>query len=192
MNTKKLFLFLSAVLFMSTAVMAQDAGQDEQMKVWMDYMTPGEVHQAMAAFAGDWKTENKMWMAPGAEPMVTEGSCKMEMLLGGRYLKSTHIGNYMGMPFEGFSIEGFDKATNIFNYVWFDNFGTGMMVMKGTYDDASKTVTYKGMMVDPMQKKEVPVKEVVTVGDPNKVVMEMFSEVEGKEFKNMEVVYTRK
>jgi hypothetical protein len=178
MNTKKLFLLLSAVLFLSTAVMAQDAGQDEQMKVWMDYMTPGQVHQAMASFAG--------------EPMVSEGSCKMEMLLGGRYLKSTHIGTYMGMPFEGFSIEGFDKATNMFNYVWVDNFGTGMMTMKGTYDDATKSVTYKGTMVDPVQKKEVPVKEVVTVGDPNKVVMEMFSEVEGKEFKSMEMIFTRK
>ena len=192
MNTKKLFLFLATVLFISSAALiAQEAGQDEQMKIWMDYMTPGEVHQAMASFAGDWKTENKMWMAPDTEPMITEGTCKMEMLLGGRYLKSTHNGNYMGMPFEGFSIEGFDKATNTFNYVWVDNFGTGMMVMKGTYDDATKSVTYKGTMVDPVQKKEVPVKEIVTVGDSNKIVMQMFSEVDGKEFKNMEITFIR-
>jgi len=188
MYTKKIFLFLSVVLLMSSALIAQD----EQMQVWMDYMTPGKVHQSMASFAGEWKTENKMWMAPGSEPMVTEGACTMEMLLGGRYLKSTHTGNFMGMPFEGVSIEGFDKATNTFNYVWIDNFGTGMMTMKGSYDDATKCITYKGMMVDPVQKKEVPVREVVNVGDPNKVVMEMFTEADGKEFKNMEIIFTRK
>ena len=191
MSTKKLFLFLSAVLFISSAVIAQDANQDEQMKIWMDYMTPGEVHQAMASFTGDWKTENKMWMAPGMEPTVTQGTCKMEMLLGGRYLKSTYAGDFMGMPFEGMSIEGYDKATNMFYSMWIDNFGTGMMTMKGTYDDMTKSVNYKGMMVDPIQKKEIPVREVFNVGDPNKIVMEMYSEMDGQEFKSMEVTYTR-
>ena len=191
MNTKKLSLFLFAILFISSAAVAQDANQDAQMQVWMDYMTPGEIHQAMASFAGDWKTESKMWMTPGAEPTVTQGTCKMEMILGGRYLKSTYAGDFMGMPFEGMSIEGFDNAAYMFYSMWIDNFGTGMMTMKGTYDDMTQSVNYKGTMMDPVQKKEIPVREVFHVGDPNKLVMEMFSEDNGQEFKNMEVTYTR-
>ncbi len=188
MSIKKALMFVFTFFIISFPAFAQD----EQMKIWMDYMTPGEVHQSMASFAGDWKTVNKMWMALDTEPVESEGECKMEMLLGGRYLKSTYTGSYMGMPFEGFSLEAYDKATNQFYYTWVDNFGTGMMTMKGTYDNTTKSVTYTGMMVDPLQKKEVPVKQIVNVGDPNKIIMEMYTVVEGKEFKSMEGVYTRK
>ena len=192
MKGKTTFLLLSIFCFVSSAVLAQEMNQDEMMKVWMDYMTPGEVHQQMAKMAGDWKSENKMWQAQGSEPIVSEGSCKMEMVLGGRYLKSTNTGDYMGMPFEGISIEAFDNATKEFSSIWIDNFGTGMMMMKGKWDDATKTLTYTGTMVDPMLKKGVPVREVYTIVDDNKFTLEMFTNgPDGQEFKNMEIVYTR-
>jgi hypothetical protein len=47
-------------------------------------------------------------------------------------------------------------------------------------------------MVDPVQKKEMPIRQVVTLLGPDKLSLEMFSEVDGKEFKNTEVIYTRK
>ena len=187
---------LSLILFMcivSSAAMAQDMGQDEMMKIWQDYMTPGPVQEHMAKMAGDWATTSKMWMMPGAEPMVTEGSAKGEMLLGGRYLKTTYTGDMMGMPFEGFSLEAFDKAVNQFYAIWVDNFGTGMMMMKGTWDQATMKLTYTGTVVDPMQKKETPVKEVFIMKDEDIYTMEMYNTTpDGQEYKSMEVTYKRK
>lgn len=192
MSIKKLNSFLLIILFVSSLAFAQEASQDEQMKIWMDYMTPGEVHKAMASYAGDWKTDTKMWIAPGSEPIISSGESKSEMLLGGRYMKITNTGNYMGMPFEGISIEGYDNVMKQFTFVWIDNFGTGTMILKGTYDDATKSINYKGTMVDPVQKKEMPIRQVVTLLGPDKLSLEMFSEADGKEFKNTEVIYTRK
>ena len=193
MGIKKIFKLLVVVCFVSSIAAAQEMSQDEQMKVWMDYMTPGEVHQSMAKMAGDWKTDNKMWMMPGADPVVNVGAAKIEMLLGGRYMKTTHTGDFMGMPFEGFSLEAYDKAINEFSSIWVDNFGTGMMMMKGKFDPTTKTINYKGTMVDPMQKKELTVREVFTFMDDNKFTMEMYNQgPDGKEFKSMESVFTRK
>lgn len=192
MSINKLNSFLLIILFVSSLAFAQEASQDEQMKIWMDYMTPGEVHKAMASYAGDWKTDTKMWIAPGSEPIISSGESKSEMLLGGRYMKITNTGNYMGMPFEGISIEGYDNVMKQFTFVWIDNFGTGTMILKGTYDDATKSINYKGTMVDPVQKKEMPIRQVVTLLGPDKLSLEMFSEADGKEFKNTEVIYTRK
>ncbi len=125
------------------------------------------------------------------EPSVTEGKAVIESLLGGRYLKTTHTGTFMGMPFEGFSIEAYDNAMHEFSSIWVDNFGTGMMYMKGKYDEASKTLTYTGTSVDPMQKKEIGVKEVFKVIDDNNFTMEMYMTDGSKEVKTMEINYTR-
>lgn len=106
-------------------------------------------------------------------------------------MKTTHTGTFMGMPFEGFSIEAYDNAMHEFSSIWVDNFGTGMMYMKGKYDEASKTLTYTGTSVDPMQKKEIGVKEVFKVIDDNNFTMEMYMTDGSKEVKTMEINYTR-
>lgn len=185
-------LFL-VVLSFAMPVVAQDDQQEgaEQMQVWMDYMTPGDVHQKMAKMAGEWKTVNKMWTDPNMEPNVTEGTAVCEMLLGGRYLKTSYTGNFMGMPFEGFSIEAYDKAMDQFYSVWVDNFGTGMMMMKGKYDPETKTLTYTGTSVDPMQKKEMNVKEVFKIIDDNNFISEMYVIQGDQEIKTMEIDHSR-
>ena len=193
MRIKNFFILLLITCIVSSAAIAQDMGQDEMMKVWQEYMTPGPVQKHMAKFVGDWVTSNKMWAAPGAEPIVSEGTAKGEMLLGGRYLKTTHYGDMMGMPFEGFSLEAYDNTMKQYYSIWVDNFGTGMMMMKGTWDDATKKLTYTGTMVDPMQKKEVAVKEVFIPKDEDTYMMELYvTGPDGKEYKNMEATYKRK
>ena len=97
------------------------------------------------------------------------------------------------MPFEGKGTVAFDNATQEFVSTWIDNMGTGMMVTRGKYDEATKTSTFHGEMVDPVIKKAKKVKEVITYIDDNNQKMEMFDILEdGKEFKSMQVVSKRK
>lgn len=68
-----------------------------------------------------------------------------------------------------------------------------MMVTRGKYDEATKTSTFHGEMVDPVTKKAKKVKEIITYIDDNNQKMEMFDVAEdGKEFKSMQVVSKRK
>lgn len=97
------------------------------MKAFMEFMTPGMQHQAMAEGAGKWKTSIKWWMDPKAEPNVTEGEVTAEMILGGRYLIEKHKSMMMGMPFEGMSLIGYDNTLGRFFNTWIDNMGTGIM-----------------------------------------------------------------
>ncbi len=139
-----IFFLFGAVLFSLTSIFAQDQNQemDESQKAWMEFMTPGTYHEMMAKNVGEWKTVTKYWMDPNAEPQVIEGTAKTESLLGGRYFKTTHTGNMMGMPFEGFSIDGYDNAKKEFFSIWLDNMGTSYMLSKGNYDEDSKTLSY--------------------------------------------------
>ena len=71
--------------------------------------------------------------------------------------------------------------------------GTGIMVMRGNYDEASKTIKMEGKVTDPMTKKTKKVREVITVIDPNTQKVEMYDMTpDGKEFKSMEIMLKRK
>lgn len=163
------------------------------MKNWMAYMTPGDVHKMMASWNGTWNGDITMWQTPGAPAQKSKGTTVNKMMMGGRYQVSNHTGNMMGMPFEGMGTLAYDNDKKIFINTWVDNMGTGIMKMEGPWDEASKTITLKGTGVDPGTGKDMTVKETFKVVDDKTQLMEMFGPgPDGKEFKMMEIKFTRK
>jgi len=165
------------------------------MKNWMAFATPGDAHKTMASWAGTWDGESTMWMDPKAPPMTSKVKAVNRMILGGRYLESVNTGNMMGGPFEGRSTMGYDNFKKEFISTWVDNMGTGVMVMKGTWDEATKSLTLKGKMTNACTTdgKDTWVREVYKVVDENNHVMEMYGYgPDAKEFKTMEIKMTRK
>jgi hypothetical protein len=169
----------------------QEDAQAEGMKVWTEYMTPGPMHEMMAKSVGDWKTISRFWMDSSGEPMETEGTGKTEMILGGRYQKSTHNSTMMGMPTEGIFLMGYDNATEEFTAIWIDNIGTGTTVAKGRYDESTNSITLNGTMVDPMSKQEMDFREVLKFLDNDHHLLEMYMVYNGQEFKSMEIEFFR-
>jgi hypothetical protein len=188
---KSFFKFFVVLIFIFTSsISAQN--QDEMMKKWMDYMTPGDMHEMLAKSVGEWTYVSKYWMDPSAPPTVSEGRAVNEMILGGRYLKSMNYGEVMGMPMEGLNILAYDKATNEFFSFWIDNMGTGMTMARGKYDEKSKVCDMKGTMVDPMIGKEMEYRQTMKFIDDNNQLFEMYMISDGKEIKSMEITSTRK
>lgn len=186
-----LFIFLIIISFTSVLFAQEGGEQSAEMQAWMEYMTPGPMHEMMAKTAGEWKVNTKYWMDPAGEPMETEGKANLEMILGGRYMKSTHTGTMMGMPFEGINLQGYDNATGEFTAIWIDNMGTGISVSKGKYDEATKSINFEGSMLDPMTKEDMNFRQVVKTIDENHFVFEMYMNYHGQEFKSMVVDYSR-
>lgn len=161
-------------------------------KAWEAYMTPGEPHKMMAAEVGSWNNEMTFWMGEGGEATKATSTAEIKMVMGGRYQEANYKGEMMGMPFEGKSTIAFDNNTKEFVSTWIDNMGTGMMISRGKYDEATKTKTSMGTMVDPMTGKERKVREVYTIVDDNTRKMEMFETLEGgEEYKSMEILMKR-
>ncbi|QPH38416.1 DUF1579 domain-containing protein [Pedobacter endophyticus] len=162
------------------------------MKAWEVYMTPSEAHKMLAKSDGTWDEEISMWMNPDGPPTVSKSVAVNKMILGGRYQQSTHTGNFDGMPFEGISTVAFDNARKVYISTWIDNMGTGMMILEGTYNEASKTLTQTGKMYDPSVGKEIDVKEITKFIDEDNQLMEMFHTKNGKDVKTMAIKFTRK
>jgi hypothetical protein len=182
---KKLFLISATLISLSSFAQSGDE------KAWMDFMTPGQQHKMLAKDDGKWNEEITFYMAPGAPPTIAKATCVNEMILGGRYQKSTHTGEMMGMPFEGIGTIGYDNGRKIWFSTWIDNMGTGMMYAEGKYDDTKKMVEFKGTSTDPATGKAMKYRQTFRAIDNDHQEMELFMIDNGKEFKSMVIKLAR-
>ncbi len=161
---------------------------------WSAYMTPSQAHENLAKETGKWTAEMKFWNAytPDAPAETMQSTAEYKMILDNHYQEGIYKGEMWGMPFEGRSIVAFDNAKQEYISTWIDNMGTGLMVMRGTLDKTSNTVTLQGTMYDPVLQKDKKQKEVITYIDEDTQKMEMFDiDDNGKEFKTMEILSKR-
>jgi hypothetical protein len=154
--------------------------QEQMMQAMMKAATPGEMQQLMQRGVGTWKVQNTMWMSPGSEPMVSEGTIVTEMKLDGRYASSVYKGPMAGMgEFEGHALVGFDNAAGKFVGTWYDNFSTGIMRGEGTLRAGSSAST--GTTIDwvytyfcPITNKPATMRQIDMQPDANTIIMEAF------------------
>jgi len=165
------------------------------MKNWTEYATPGKPHEMMASWNGTWTGEVSMWQAPGTPPQMSKSTSVNKMVMGNRYQVGTFTGNMMGQPFEGMSTLAYDNAKKMFISTWVDNKGTGVMKLEGPWDEVNKSMTLTGKAVDATagNGKEMDIKEIFKVVDDDHQLFEMYGPApDGKEYKMMEIKYTRK
>ena len=167
--------------------------QQAAMEAWMKVATPGEGHKALEPMIGTWNVQSTMWEKPGNPPEKGAGVAEDSWVLGGRFVKEEFQGEFGGMKFQGLGYTGYDNYKKKYVGTWMDTMGTMMMTMIGTVDTSGKVFTATSTIDDIMTGKPMKVREVTRIVDANKHVMEMFGpDPSGKEFKMMELVYTRK
>lgn len=174
---------------------AAPASPDQQamMDAWVKAATPGPQHAQLAEhFVGTWNTKQTMWMDPSAPPMVETGKSVDTAVLGGRQIQTQFTSQFMGQPFTGIGLTGYDNVRGKYTASWVDNMSTGLMTSEGDYDPATKTYTFIGTMADPMHDgAPITVRETVRIIDADHHVMEMFEPRDGEQVRTMQIEYTR-
>ncbi len=169
------------------------APNPEMQKMMMEMekaATPGPEHKALTDMAGTWTAASKFWMEPGKPPQESQGTEEAKAILGGRFVEMHYNGQAMGKPFEGIGTSGYDNTKKKYVMTWMDTMGTQVIYAEGTGD--AKSRTYTGEEVLPNGQKR-PFRWVIKVDSPSKHTMEMYAPgMDGKEAKQMEIVYTRK
>lgn len=160
-------------------------------KAWQDFATPGDMHKWMAGHEGTWDAEVTSFMA-GAEPSKSKATETVKMVMNGLYQEGNLSGTMMGMPFLGKSILAYDNAKKQFALTWIDNMGSGLLLMTGQYDAATKTLNFKGTQTDPTTGKDANVRQEQKFIDDNTYVLTMYGDgPDGKEAKFMEATFKR-
>ncbi len=189
-----LVVLVGLLLGWAAPLRAQEETQiDPQMMEYLEkYATPGEHHKHLEMLAGTWTTETRFWPAPGAPALESTGQAEHTMVLGGRYLQTSYRGDFAGMPFEGMGIAAYDRFLNTYIETWVDNFGTMVLVSKGTCDGTGKIRTITADFIDPMTGQPTQMRSVYRFLDPDHYVLEMYSRgPDGEEWKTMEIAHTR-
>ena len=172
---------------------AMDKAHKEMMAKMMEYATPGEGHKALEPLVGNWDYTVTWWETPDSQPQKSTGTSEVKWIMGGRYLEQTANGMSMGQEFQGMGIMGYDNMEKEYNGVWIDNMGTGMMTSTGSYNHATKSFTEKGSFTCTEEGGKKSYRGVTTLINPDKYTYEMYvTGKDGKEYRVMEIIYTRK
>jgi hypothetical protein len=169
------------------------ADKQEMLKKMEAAGTPGPAHKALEALTGNWNAEVKCWMEPGSPPQVSQGTAKAAWILRGRFLEEEFHGEMMGKPFAGRSLMGYDNTKQTFNTVWVSDMQTSIFTSEGKGTNDNKVITLEGKSsCAATGRKDIPMKTVFRVINPDKHVFEMFDGSKGENTKTMEITYTRK
>lgn len=169
------------------------------MKKMMELSKLNDNHKVLAATAGNFSYVVKMWMDPSGKPSESTGTAARKAIMDGRYVTGDYTGSFKmpdadgkmkDMAFHGISLDGYDNVKQKFVSSWIDNMGTGIMMMEGTYDAATKTFTYTGEY-EAMPGMRSKVREVIKTTDKG-MTMEYYEDRGQGEMKSMEITYTRK
>jgi hypothetical protein len=184
----------------TTTTTSAQPSEAEMMKMMMELAKLNENHKLLAETAGTWSYVVKMWMDPKGNPSESKGTATRQAVMEGRYVTGDYSGSFKmpgadgkmtEMNFKGMSMDAYDNVKKKFVSGWVDNMGTGIMITEGTYDPATKSITYTGEfeMAPGMKSK---VRQVVKLTDKTHMSMEYFEDRGQGEMKSMEINYTRK
>jgi hypothetical protein len=163
-----------------------------QMELIEKLSKPGKFHVLLEDFVGTWSADVKMWMDPNAPPVVSKGQATFKLIFEGRFLYGDFLGEFMGMPFKGINIMGYDNAKQGFFSVWIDNSTTGLLSSKGTYDPDTKKFHFRAEILDPSTGQTMELREEAYFASKDEYISITYAKPkDGKEFKNMEMKYTR-
>jgi hypothetical protein len=187
------FALVACTAFVSGTVLSDEKSDHEKAQHEMEKLAqPSEHHKHLEATVGHFKAHSKMWFEPGKPAVESDAESTNEWVLGGRFVKQTYKGTFMGQPFEGMGLSGYDNFKKKYVCTWVDTSSTSMMTTEGEGD--GKTITAHGEVDEPsMPGKKTKVKTVTKIESNDKHTYEMFFTMPGqdKEAKVMEITYTR-
>ncbi len=187
MKTIVYLVFTSLLSFMPL-----HAQKDSLADPWTRYMTPGEVHEFLSDYKGNWQQTSHFWMAAGQKPQTFLISASAEMLLGGRFLQIKQNGLLAGMPYEGTLLLGFNTTSEEFTCVQTSNFGTGSLVLSGRWTEPFKSIEMHGEMKNPETQVAVKVRQKIIFSDKDHFRIENYDRQDGSaEFKSAEYIFSR-
>ena len=217
MKAQTLFLSLLAPLAASSCVLVATDGSHSSHRhddhdhgvEWVDYGedpmtnpafqaaqmaagTPGDAHAELAKSVGEYTVQGTYYMGPGTDPAPMQATASIEMVLGGRYLTQVFKTDFMGMPFEGHMLMGYDNLTGEYWHLWVDNMSTGYAAAHG-HKNADGSTDLSGMVRDALTPGGRPTRNVSSVNEDGSFTFSMYDTApDGHEYLMMELVYTRK
>lgn len=171
---------------------ARDLSEDgERDRVSILNKTIGPMHHFMVQWAGHWQEETTFFSSTGQKTGTYPSMRDGRMVMDGRFLVSSVMGERKSEHYEAESVTGWDNARMVFVKTWYDNTSTSILTLEGKLDQEKNIVEFTGNTVDPITRQPVQIRQVLKINDPTHTILEIFVTEKGREYKAMEVSSVR-
>lgn len=154
----------TARLFSAVALIAM---LGDRTALAQDVPKPGPEHEVLKKMEGTWDATMKF------AGMESKGTMTYKMELGGLWLVSSFEGEFGGTKFSGKGLDSYDATKKKYVAVWVDSMVTSPMLMEGTYDKATKSLTMVGEGPG-MDGKPTKYRSVTRMPDDNAIDFSMY------------------
>ncbi len=155
---------------------------------------PTTQHRRLEPFAGQFRSEVKMWMGSG-DPYISTGTMTNSWQVDDLFLHQDYVGDASqgAVPaFRGQGFWGFNTTTGHYEGFWIDNASTMMQMESGDVDESGKIWTMHSEVRCSRTGVKMKKRSVITLIDNHHHKIEMFfTGADGNEMKAMEINYTR-
>ncbi len=146
---------------------------------------PGPEHEKLKQAEGTWDVTMKV------KGLESKGTATFKMGMGGLWLLESFKADFGNMPFEGRGATSYDAGKKKYVNVWIDSVATVPMVSEGTYEEATKTLTFTGEMPGP-GGKNMPVTMAMVAKDADTKVFTLNASMDGKQMEMLQITYKRR
>ena len=157
---------------------------------------PGPEHKRLDALAGEWDTLIKLWLnGPDREATQYVGTSTRTWTLDRRFLeeKATNPTGFDEGDYETLGYLGFDPSVGVYENLWMNNQSTGMYTEQGRYNPADNTIHTSGSYIDPSTGYMVFNRTEISITGPDSHTLRGYTTLaDGREFKQIDITYTRK
>lgn len=149
----------------------------------------GPEYELLKKDVGEWDASITVTPSPGAAPQESKGRLVGRLICGGRWLITEFKNHTTG--FEGHGVYGYNAAAKRFVGTWVDDMRTNLYVGEGTWDAASRTMTYVWSASLPNGQAMAWKETSHAVSDNEQIFRVLFPGPDGAEFEMMRAVYRR-
>lgn len=162
------------------------------LKAMAENGKPGPEHQKLQPLIGDWNFTVRMWTDPNQPPAEFSGTVERKWIMGGRFVQETARGEYDGKPFDGMGLWGYNAAEKKYTHVRACSLSGKICSEQNEYVTSGAKFECATDGRCPLTGEKVTGRDEVVIAGPDRIVMNVFKTVNGKEVKAMEIVSVRK
>ena len=152
---------------------------------------PGPEHKKLERFVGDWTFTVRLWTDPSQPPAEAKGTLQRKWIMGGRFIQETAQGECNGKTFESMGFVGYDAAQKKFTCVKLCGLCGKISSNLVTCNSAGTRFECATEECCPLTGQKIKGRDEVLVESNDRIVVNMYKMIKGKELKAIEIVSVR-
>ena len=102
---------------------------------------PGPEHEILARDEGVWEAKVELRVDPNGKPTTAKGVETITVIGDGLWQLKDFRGEFLGVPYRGHTITGYDQRKKAYVGTWVDSLASGLTTIEGTFDKKTNTLS---------------------------------------------------